>query len=160
MPKYYSVAEETKPFVDEYLWLSARNNIHFSHKVMVGFGNINREDVVGTCTYGEGFREVEIDTNYWNYSTNITKMTLIFHELTHAYCLRSHDYGLNLGYPKIASEGKAIVKNKVKTKEPKPGYLADGCPMSIMHPYIVSDDCMLTHYERYTSEMFERCQPY
>lgn len=156
-PEYVGVDPEAQPFVDEYMWLGAQNHLHFDKQVTVGFKVINDGRIVGMCNYGGWFREIDLDTSYWIYSTKTTRMTLMFHELTHCYCDRAHDYGKGDDYPEAQ---KARIRRAIEWRVeggPRPGYWADGCPVSIMHPVLLSDDCMLEHYQEYTTEMFDRC---
>lgn len=154
------VDPKVQKMVDEYFWLSTQNHIHFYNKVTVGFKNINEGYVVGLCTYGGLFREIDVDINYWNHSTSTSKMTLLFHELTHCYCGRPHDYGRHLKYPESAATKLIKLIEWKIAGGPRPGYRKDGCPISIMHPVVLSDGCMMEHYAEYTKEMFLRCDPW
>lgn len=159
-PEYTGVDPRAQHIIDEFMWLSAQNDIGFNRKVTVGFKTINNGDVVGLCTYGGLFREIDIDLSYWNHSTYTTKMTALFHELTHCYCRRGHDYGANLNYPESESARLfRALRWKVEGGE-RPGYWDDGCPVSIMYPVVLDDDCMHRHYNHYTKEMFDRCRPW
>lgn len=159
-PQYVSVDPRAQKIVDEYMLLSAQNNIQFYDKVTIGFKDINRGEVVGLCTYGGFFREIDIDISYWNRSTYMTKTTLLFHELTHCYCGRGHDYGKKKNYPE--TEAARIVRALQWKVEggPRPGYWEDGCPVSIMYPVVADDDCVKAHYDQYVKEMFDRCRPW
>lgn len=157
LPEYKGVDPKVRPIVDEYLWLSTQNNIVFTNIVTIGFKHINRGDIVGLTTYGSYFREIDIDIDYWNHSTKITKMTLLYHELSHAYCHRKHDYGKNLPYPEEEATIFANTWSWHFKELANPGYYTDGCPLSIMYPIILSNDCIKLHYNDYTKEMFDRC---
>lgn len=135
-PEYVGVDPRAEAILKKYLSLSIENNIHFSNKVTIGFKHINRGSVVGQCSWNPSFREIDIDINYWNYSTYTSKMSLLFHELSHCYCKRRHDHGNN------------------------PGHFEDGCPTSLMCPTTIEDDCMRAHYDEYSKELFDRCQPW
>lgn len=159
-PEYTGVDPEAKTMVDEYLWLSAQYNITFYNKVTVGFKTIGRGNVVGLCTYGGLFREIDLDTTYWNNSTYGEKVAMFFHELTHCYCGRGHTYGKGEKYPETES-GRILRALLWKVEGgPRPGYYEDGCPTSIMHPVVVDDDCIRTHYPEYMEEMFKDCKPW
>lgn len=48
-------------------------------------------DIVGQCaSLTDGSREVRIDENYWNRSSNLSREFVIFHELGHCVLGRSH----------------------------------------------------------------------
>jgi hypothetical protein len=158
-PVYQGVDPKAVPIVDEYRLLAGKKNIKFTHTVTVGFTDINHGRVVGVCYYGDGWREIDVDNRYWNNSSDITRRTLLFHELTHCYCSRKHDWGAGKDYP----EAKKL--DYVKKDEPfhffvADGFFADGCPLSIMYPYVLTDDCMVDHQEYYENEMFDRCDPF
>lgn len=151
-----------KIIVDEYFNLSSRNNIHFTKNVSIGFSKIDKKSVIGQCAFGRNWREVELDTEYWKRSTWISKIALVYHELTHCYCGRGHDFGNGEEYPDQSI--KSII-DRILIRQPfsplKPtGYLDDSCPKSIMHPIILDDYCFEKHYEYYVKEMFDRCEPY
>jgi hypothetical protein len=78
---------------------------------------------------------------------------MIWHELTHCYCDRSHDYGENKPY---GNDGVKARKDPTK----RDGFYLDNCPKSIMFPEILNDSCFNSHYNDYTKEMFDRCIPY
>ncbi len=106
--------------------------------------------VVGLCTYGKNFREIDINMQYWHKSTWMTKRTLIYHEMTHCFCGRFHTW----------SGGEYPDAEKMPKAPLQVGLLGDGCPASIMYPIVVSDDCVAKHWDMYDSEMFDGCNPY
>lgn len=159
-PQYTGVDPRAQSLLDEYMWLSEQNNIHFYNKVTIGFREIKQGNIVGYCTYGGYFREIDIDTNYWNHSTNMTKLTLLFHELTHCYCGRGHDYEKDHNYPETEAARIARALQWKLEGGDRPGYFEDGCPFSFMYPVVVDDDCVRKHYAEYTKEMFDRCRPF
>jgi hypothetical protein len=157
--EYEGVDPSFKPFVNEYKSLAKNHDINFTNEVTVGFADITYKDVVGLCNYGENFREIDIDRRYWDSASDRTRKTLIFHELTHCYCLRKHDYGENQPYPEINRNNYAQ-KGLPPLYYVSPGFFVDGCAITIMHPYVLSDSCAVEHNSHYEDEMFERCQPY
>jgi hypothetical protein len=150
-PEYNGVDSELIKYVKEYKELAKMRDITFNHNVTIGFKKLDG-DTVGITWYGLGWREIDIDKYFWKYSTPMEKECLIFHELDHAYCDRSHDFGNGTPYPEYA-----IWKDG---KEPQIGRYNDGCPLSIMFPAILGDNCMLVHYNEYLTELFNRCVPY
>lgn len=151
---------EVELIVEEYLALSTQYNKKFNHTVSIGFSDIKRGDVIGTCTYGSNFREVDLDTLFWDNATWLSKVALIYHELTHCYCGRDHDFGSGTMYPDRSL--KAIIQaflNKQPLTPLKPaGYFGDSCPLSNMHPVMIGDSCFYKHYSYYVKEMFNRCK--
>lgn len=147
MPEYKGIDPEIAPFSKEWLELAQIEGLRFKNNITIGFKNINEPEVVGMCRYEMGFREIDIDKRYWNSSSELTKKSLVRHEMSHCYCGREHDY----------AENKEYYGNERDKKE---GFFEDGCPISILYPYVVSDTCMSHHYQEYSKEMFYRCTPY
>lgn len=150
-PEYTGVDPKIVPYVNEYLELAAIQGIKFRHSVTIGFKDIQEDYVVGITNYGLfGFREIDIDATFWRESTWISRLTLVLHELDHAYCYRKHDYG----------DGKDYDEENIKHPIVGEGYFKDRCPVSIMFPVILPDDCMIRHYGEYVTELFDRCEPF
>lgn len=153
-PEYEGVEPRVEKLVNEYKELAKLNGINFTKIVTIGFKKIKQEYVVGLTTYGNNFREIDLDQKYWSGATSMNKLALVFHELTHAYCYREHDWGTpSIAYPQNEEDREKEYKKRI-------GYHEDGCSLSIMHPIIVSDKCMKEHYSEYIKEMFQRCIPY
>jgi hypothetical protein len=75
----------------------------------------------------------------------------VYHELSHCACGRDHDH-----------DGKKYGDGTEDRKDPKRAdeFWNDGCPKSIMFPFIIEDSCTLSHYDQYIDEMFEKCVVY
>jgi hypothetical protein len=150
-PIHTGVDPKFTTLVDEYLSLARDHGIKFHHSVTIGFNKLDGI-AVGETYYGSNFREIDIDTGYWNSSTSIRKMALLWHELGHAYCTRMHDYG----------DGREYLDPKEYYKPPPKldGRFPDYCPLSLMFPIVIGDECVKAHYAEYVDEMFNRCRPY
>lgn len=159
-PEYQDVNVLTRKLVDEYLELAKARNINFTHKVTVGFKKFAEPDVVGLCTFGNTFREIDVDPGFWLSHGASAHVALIFHELTHCYCERTHDYGKDKEYPEANSRRLELALEWAEKGGERPGYWDDGCPISLMYPIVVDDDCIAAHYKQYVDEMFDRCKPY
>jgi len=160
MPHYDKVDQEIAPYVNEYLYLANLRGLTFYHKINVGFKDTGDAVKmppglvpVGVSNQGLWFREIDIDPEYWRYFTKTGRMALVFHELTHSYCGRGHDYGDGREYGR---DGREAIKNPSKAD----GFFEDECPISLMFPIIISDDCINRHADQYIEEMFQRCEPY
>lgn len=152
---------QLKTIMDEYFVLSVQNNIHFKKNVTIGFSNIGKENVIGVCTYGQGWREIDLDKNFWRYSSWLSKIALVYHESSHCYCERGHDYDNGQEYPSDSLKLLYMILEHLSLSPLKPkGYLDDGCPKSIMHPTIVDEECFQKHYMYYVKEMFDNCHAY
>lgn len=163
-PEHVGIAQEIYGFETMYVFDAMIHGLKFKSPVTMGFTTrkmkVGNETVVGLCTYGKNFREIDIDLKYWNESTWTTKRTLIYHEMTHCLCTRFHTYK-NGTYPEIDSTFKKIIARvQMPFYKNPPGFYPDKCPLSIMYPYVVSDECIAKHWPEYENEMFEGCNPY
>lgn len=158
-PAYRGVDKRAQKLVDEYKWLAKQEHITFKKQVTVGFTSIKLQDAIGVCTWSI-FREIDIDDYYWSYASQTSKMSLLFHELTHCYCHRDHDYGKGTHYKDDRLGRLTEAVKAFATGEVQPGFMEDGCPKSIMYPVVLEDECMQKHYAEYTKEMFNRCEPW
>lgn len=164
-PEWTGVDPRLQPYVDEYLKLAQKRGIVFNHKVSMGIKKIGHEPVIGLCWTENTWREVDIDEDYFydDFTSESQDMILVFHELTHCYCGRPHDYYANPG----GSYGLGFISQLFNIPMPgpwrakiKPGYFADRCGMSIMTPAIANQECIKAHIAHYIDEMFEGCRPY
>lgn len=164
-PQYKGVDARLQMYLDQYMALSTRHNLTFHNKVTMGVKKINEGNVIGLCTYGRGWREIDIDEAFFSENSTQRQKILVFHELTHCFCSRGHDFN-GVDYPSALTAFFERIKLKAVRGIPwcidrnVPGYLSDGCPASIMHPYILDQQCIDLHYDYYIDEMFEACEPY
>lgn len=159
-PDYKGVDKRAQKIHDEFVGLAKKQGVKFDKPVTIGFMHIKRDDVAGQCTMSNKFREVDIDEGYWDHSTDIRKRVLLYHELGHCYCYRSHDYGKDNNYPEDpAKRISDAIDYYLGLSLPK-GYYSDGCPFSIMYPSVIQDECYVFHYKEYVAEVFDRCIPW
>jgi hypothetical protein len=104
-------------------------------------GKINNYDILGLTvrfkklnnpTIGRcfiGYKHIDIDPKFWYNNYGKRKIALFLHEAAHCICLSEH---IN-------------------------GNLKDGCPKSIMSPYILSNYCLNKHWDFYIKELFKDC---
>lgn len=158
-PEYGGVDPKLEPFVVEYKKLAQDQGITFNKQVTIGFKRINEGSVIGTCTYGMGWREIDIDEGFFNSASKTTQRSLLMHELNHCYCDRPHDYGNGEKYPEHENVESKFVG--VLHEEKGNGFYPDGdCPTSFMYPTVLNDYCAMAHYEELNKELFNRCKPY
>jgi hypothetical protein len=152
---------EVKSIVDSYAYLSTYNHISFKHTVNIKFVFMKSKNTVGLCLYNKN-RTIEIDKEYWDESSIIEKMILLYHELTHCYCDRGHDFGKDKQYPddSIKSFINSLLNINQLSLVSHEGYFDDSCAFSIMHPILINKKCFEVHYLYYIKEMFEKCDPY
>lgn len=153
---------ELKVISEEFFHISRHKDLVFSKKVSMGFSDIERGSVIGTCTFGNGFREIDLDKEFWARASWASKVALVYHEMTHCYCERGHDFDEGVLYPdnSIKFFLDRILNGAPFTPLRPEGYLEDGCPKSIMYPIIVDPFCFERHYKYYVQEMFNRCDPW
>lgn len=98
---------------------------------------------VGLCWPTRIPPQIKIDRETWSHYSDPSRESLIFHELGHCACFLNHKH-MEGDYEKDSPKETA-------------GYLADGCPASIMHPYTLSDSCYEKHRLHYMYEIRVRC---
>lgn len=166
MPVPSQSAEFTDPelrgIVTEYFRLSKRNNITFTSTIHMSIEDIGRDRVIGLCGFGIMYRKIMFDKSYWEESTYLSKVSTVYHEMTHCYCGRTHDFEEGKEYPDMSLKStiKRFFGKYVYSPLKPEGFMDDGCPSSIMLPYSFSDKCFKDHYDFYTKEMFNRCDPW
>jgi hypothetical protein len=154
-PEYKGVNPEVQSYVDEYKALAKIQGIVFENEVTIGFKSINDANVIGECYYGNGWREIDIQALWWMESSNTSRLALLWHELSHCYCGRGHDFE-GKKYPEPDEIKKLAKENKLGGV----GYYPDLCSKSIMFPIILLDECIKIHYNDYIKEMFRDCRPF
>jgi len=163
-PHYVGIDPRVKSLIREYVNLARQHGIRFTRPITVGFTDINTgigdgNKVIGICFYGKNFREIDIDNRAWNMYPADIKEELVRHELTHCLCGRGHDYGNGEQYPSVEVEEIIDLFRKWPFYVQRPGRYSDGCPLSIMFPYVLSQKCIQSHRRQYYKEMFNRCSP-
>lgn len=160
--KMQAYKQELTVIIREYFELSRRNNVEFSNKVGFRFENIDRKNVLAMCSYGLLSRRISLDIHYWEEATWNAKISTVYHEMTHCYCGRAHDFDEGKDYPDTTflSVLKQYFGKYIASPLKPEGFLDDNCPKSIMYPYSFSDQCFQTHYAYYVKEMFNRCDPW
>lgn len=160
LPEYKGIDPAFLSLTRQYVEIAHEKGIHFSRPVTIGLTKIKRGNTIGLCHYLLGAREIDIDRNFWAHASPVERETLLWHELTHCFCDRDHDFGKGQNYPEVKLQ--TVVKHEINrlTCTAEVGYLEDGCPKSIMHPVILDEGCMTEHYSYYINEMFDRCDPW
>lgn len=156
-PHFIGVDSRAYPLALEYVIRAGQHNIKFTRYISIGFTDINAGRVVGVCFRGSDFREIIIDNKEWNNTPYETRKELLFHELTHCLCGRGHDYGSGKNYPPPGMERIVELFHKWPFYMSRPGRFEDGCPTSIMFPYVLPKSCLDLHNKEYMDEMFNRC---
>lgn len=147
-PKFKGVDPEAQIYVNDWFDLATLYGIKFNNRVTIGFANINEPNVVAQCEYGMGFREITINTKYWDNMDSMDRFITIAHESGHCNCNEGHQFGE--GRTKYSDDGT----------NPQEGFFKDGCPKSIMYPYTMYRGCVSEHFQEYVNDMFKNCNPY
>lgn len=140
-----------KPYIEEYRNMIGKDKYDWKFKrLSVNFVDLERP-AIGRCWWLiNGGYEIEIDRVWWTFSSQISKRFTMYHELEHCIRFRMHtdrkteidsigDFFDEIGYL------LGII--------PKPGYLKDGCPASIMNSYSIAESCQEKHYNHYIDEI-------
>jgi hypothetical protein len=153
---------EVDTIKDEYFKIGSKNNILFTKNVSIEFSDIKKGSVIGVCSYHKDSREITLDKNFWTHAKWSDKVALVYHEMTHCYCDRMHDFDKEKKYTDNTEKSifEFIFNPKMQGPIKEEGYFDDFCPVSIMHPIIVDDKCFSNHYQHYAKEMFDRCDPW
>lgn len=146
--------------LEEYVDLAKKQGIKFKKPLKVSFTDLNEKNTIGLCYSSNYFRKIEIDRKYWQSNTFMSRRTLIMHELTHCYCGRGHDNNAKTKYREDLISGIIGKSGWNYFMDNGIGYFRDRCPMSIMHPIVLSDYCSKKHFSHYEKEMFVGCIPW
>ena len=154
-PKQEGVDKQFEPFIEEYRYIIGEDSYpHRFERLHMNLANLE-DSIIGRCWWLlNGDYEIEIDRNYWYNIRNsaLDKQFTIYHELEHCIRYRSH------------TNRKEKIENIVDFFEEigyriglvsKPGFLPDGCPISLMHSHSFSWECQNKHYNYYIKEMQE-----
>jgi hypothetical protein len=101
----------------------------WGHKVEeldVDFDLTLKDNTVAYCRIGT-WPQVRINRHYWGIYNETVRTIVMFHELGHCILERPH------------SDAR----------------LPDGCPLSIMYPFVLGTRCWQAHAAHYTAELFQ-----
>ena len=151
------VNDEFTPYVKDFELIV--NNKQYDYKLQNL--TILFEDIPST---GDGYQTVAycsmmftdkpsiyVDRKQYQYATPMSRQFTLLHELGHCVCNRFHTEN-SVGV--VGFFENILFKLGLVTKK---GFLKDGCPASIMHPYAFSESCMMTHYFYYIDEYKRGC---
>jgi len=135
---------------NQYFKLSNAYGIVPQYSVDIYFASLPK-DTLAECNTDSNVRQIEV-SDAWQDLTPLEREMLFDHEATHCYCNRKHTFFQN------NTEIPYDTVEQVSTLASK-GFLPDGCPQSIMYPYLVSNECAERHHTEYIFEMFKGCNP-
>lgn len=156
-PRYFHKQQGIDPtfnsYIKKYRNIIGKDSYDYKFKKLsMNFANLEG-NVIGKCWWllNGGF-EIEIDKEWWDtrYFDDYSREFLVYHELEHCIKYRMHtnrkdkidniiDFFEEIGYY------MGII--------PKPGYLEDGCPASLMHSSMLPYYCRRRHYKHYIKDL-------
>jgi hypothetical protein len=91
------VHPEFVPYVETYL---SHKGGALNYDIPIGFTDL-KDNTVGMCTrWSNGYRQIEVDQEYWDYASDNERSSLIAHELGHCDLNRGHSDDWNsIMYP-------------------------------------------------------------
>lgn len=152
-PNYQDIDPEFDIYISEFILLSygVINEDDFDD-VYIGFKKYEEKDeTVGHCVITPFYRQIDIDVDWWKENTyQLSREELMYHEFGHCLLYRPHTEPTSargiLGWLERVFFDLKLMEKK--------GRLSDGCPISYMHPKIVSPYCIDKHYAYYIKELF------
>ncbi|MCC7443180.1 MAG: hypothetical protein IT285_16225 [Bdellovibrionales bacterium] len=145
------IEDEFLAYTFEYMSMANRRGLKLSDELARTDMRMSQESLgkntIGICRWSPlGTLKVRIYGPWWNGAGEEQRRTLVFHELNHCLCMRSHNHrgGDYAHDAPVYDVGK--------------GYLGDMCPASIMHPIMIPTQCLRTHQEHYDEEALESCR--
>ena len=132
--------------------------------VPMGFANLGWQPVkggtIGMCYYpafgNKG--KIEVDTSFWVQASETKRRGLMWHEFGHCVCGLGHTVEIGQLEPNWFI--KFLHRLGIKTARNRDFYLEDGCPTSLMHPLLPSEECLDKHWDRYKSQIIKSCRPF
>jgi hypothetical protein len=152
-PKYSGVNPVFDTYVSEYRELIGKNDYQWRFdNLSINFVELE-SPAIGRCWWLlSGDVEIEIDAYWWESTNARGKQFLMYHELEHCIRRRFHTDKPSSVKNKSDFLEEIIYRLGLKSKF---GYLRDGCPISLMHPNMVTSRCREKHYWYYMTELKE-----
>ena len=152
--KHNGIDPEIKPYIDEFIYASRGKITEEDLKgLSIGFYDYeNESSTVGTCHLLVKDTEIDISKKWWDNNVSyISRQGIIFHELGHCVFKKNHTEEVSNSGGFFGWWEKLFFKLGIYKEKNK---LPDGCPSSIMHPYIIDEICLSNHYLYYLEELF------
>jgi hypothetical protein len=119
------------------------------NKTAIRFGNLE-SPTAGLCASLPvlGYSIITIDRATWDIKTELEKMELLYHELGHCVCGLPHTW-----------EFGEYDKESLRMGKKEEGFFEDLCPVTIMYPFTIEDECLKKHWQDYIKDLYNRCYP-
>lgn len=152
-----TVDNEFVPYVQDFkLIVNNKKHDNKVKNISILFDDIKKDGNEQTLAYCQMmFTDnpvIYVDRKEYYSATPMSREFTLLHEMGHCICSRFHteqSRGM-IGFFENILFHLGIVQKK--------GYLPDGCPSSLMHPYEFSESCMMSHYFYYIDEFKQGCQ--
>lgn len=151
--KHEGIDPKIQPYIEETI-IASKGRLTKEHfeDLTAGFKKYEKGTTAGTCWPMPWLTEIDISEDWWYYNqSSLARFELILHEVGHCILKRHHtekhysSNGISQWFESMLFK-TGILKEKDK--------LYDGCPSSIMHPYVLSESCFMKHYLYYIEELF------
>lgn len=151
--EFQGVAPEMRPYVKDFVELVGPHYRKDALKnLSIGIRALNEGEVVGLCKLftTNGGAEILIDRSFWDVNGSEKREALMLHELGHCLCFLRHEH-FEGSYKDDGDE------DSTESGKLKKGYFDDNCPVTLMHPNVLSANCYRTHRNHYRWELRTRC---
>ncbi|HLD91594.1 MAG TPA: hypothetical protein VI911_11405 [Patescibacteria group bacterium] len=148
--------EEFNPYLERFIFEARISKEEIDNKIHLEFHKYpDKSTVIGTCNLGVYKNVVWINIDWWNRRdvSDYKREAMVFHELGHCYLFRDHTFEIKNESSISSWFNELLVELGLKSDKK---YLYDGCPISLMHPYVLSNRCYIDHYDYYMKELFRR----
>lgn len=164
---WVALAPESLPFIEKFIKITQglvtykeiENKLNIE-MTPTGYDLILGSGVVGSCDlpwFGNKGK-ISLDPNKWERTDDLERWALILHELGHCACTLSHTVEIkDLPNDLIKDLFRAL---GFKIEIDDRWYFEDGCPNSIMFPYIPEYTCLEKHIKEYETKLVKECKPW
>jgi len=161
-------SESLTPYIEEF----AKNNKdivsmeEINKYLTISYGDLNNSNsilenrTIGLCSmpFFGSKGSVTIDSNFWLHASTERKNGLILHEMAHCACTITHV--VEIYELEDSWFIKFLHRLGIKTARDRQYLLSDGCPKSIMFPYLPEAYCISNHWDTYVKEISDKCRPW
>lgn len=147
-----------QPYLEKFKDMGQKQGLSFKKDIELKFSDIPDKNVIGICHSSPISRSIEISREFYKNASELQRFALLDHELAHGLCGRGHSYGNGIKYTETLK--KEPDEPLCKDSKNLEGFYSDGCPTSLMYPFVFSDACIEKHYDEYVVEIYKNCNPW
>lgn len=114
----YKIDSQIQSYLNQFYTIASsqygKNFDHSNLLISVEYGLASQLHCNGLTTLRNngGQRQIELDQEFWNESSQGVREILVFHEFGHAFLRRGHTTGISIMNPKLGNYGWIIVDGK------------------------------------------------